>query len=279
MSHCAAQLGLAHSTIKTYLCGICNTYIEAGHPNPSAPYGQHLARLKLVLNGIKKSQPCSSKVRLPITTPIMHAIFSLLHGRFTNNYIDKLMKAACSLAFFGFLRCGEFTINNDKFDPTGNVTLSDLAIISKDSLPNEMHLLLKTSKTDPFRKGVIVKYFRTGGPLCPLTAMTQYLAARNYISREPLLPLFLLPDGKPLSRGYFISTLRSALTALGYNSSSYSGHSFRIGAATSAARCQLPDHLIQTLGRWSSDCYRVYIRTSSNTLCHAQHQLAHNSSA
>ena len=35
----------------------------------------------------------------------------------------------------------------------------------------------------------------------------------------------------------------------------------RIGAATSAYAARLEDHLIQTLGRWSSDCYKTYIHT------------------
>ena len=33
----------------------------------------------------------------------------------------------------------------------------------------------------------------------------------------------------------------------------------RIGAATSAYAARLEDHLIQTLGRRSSDCYKTYI--------------------
>ncbi|XP_050409496.2 uncharacterized protein LOC126824338 [Patella vulgata] len=42
--------------------------------------------------------------------------------------------------------------------------------------------------------------------------------------------------------------LKQLLIRFGIDSSQYSGHSFRIGAATSAARQGVPDHLIQSLG-------------------------------
>ncbi len=41
----------------------------------------------------------------------------------------------------------------------------------------------------------------------------------------------------------------------------FSSHSFRIGAATSAAQKGLTKHQIQTLGRWSSEAFQSYIRT------------------
>jgi L-lactate utilization protein LutC len=38
-------------------------------------------------------------------------------------------------------------------------------------------------------------------------------------------------------------------------------------------QARLEDHLIQTLGRWSSDCYTRYIHTSPEVLRQAQAQL------
>ena len=53
----------------------------------------------------------------------------------------------------------------------------------------------------------------------------------------------------------------------------YSSHSFRIGAATVAARNGVPDHLIQTLGRWSTNVYKSYIRTPVEALASTSVQL------
>ena len=46
----------------------------------------------------------------------------------------------------------------------------------------------------------------------------------------------------------------------------YAGHSFRIGAATSAAAAGIPAHMIQALGHWSSDAFKLYVRSSRDSL-------------
>ena len=43
-----------------------------------------------------------------------------------------------------------------------------------------------------------------------------------------------------------------------YNHQHYARHSFRSGATTTAA-AGIPDWLINTLGRWRSNAYQVYI--------------------
>ena len=80
-------------------------------------------------------------------------------------------------------------------------------------------------------------------------------------------PLFTFSDDRSLTRQRLSSTVQSILHSAGYTGS-YSGHSVRIGAATTAAARGVPDYLIQTLGRWSSDSYRIYIPTPFSSSVH-----------
>ncbi|CAC5393135.1 unnamed protein product [Mytilus coruscus] len=41
----------------------------------------------------------------------------------------------------------------------------------------------------------------------------------------------------------------------GFNPDHYNGHSLRIGAATTASKAHIEDHLVKVLGLWSSDSY------------------------
>ena len=82
------------------------------------------------------------------------------------------------------------------------------------------------------------------------TSLMNYLHHRGNNSG----PLFLLQNGQPLSRDKFCTWLRNAMTRIG-ETGHCSGHSFRIGAAATAAAVGIPDHLIKTLGRWISDAY------------------------
>ena len=82
----------------------------------------------------------------------------------------------------------------------------------------------------------------------------------------------MFSDGRPLTRQQLSSSVQSILHGAGY-AGLYSGHSFRIGAATTAAARGVPDHLIKTLGHWSSDAYQIYIRTPVSSIVSVSSQL------
>jgi len=116
---------------------------------------------------------------------------------------------------------------------------------------------IKQSKTDPFRVGMDVIIGRTGGKLCSVAAVLNYLAKRGPGSG----PLFCFEDGRPLTRQRLIACMRKVLQKVGIDCSKYSGHSFRVGAATTAAAVGIQDSLIKTMGRWESVAYQLYVRT------------------
>ena len=75
--------------------------------------------------------------------------------------------------------------------------------------------------------------------------MLSYLVLRGNSSG----PLFIFDSGKYLTRQRLVDELRSALSKAGIESSNYSGHSFRIGAASTAAAKEFDDSLIKVLGK------------------------------
>ena len=68
-------------------------------------------------------------------------------------------------------------------------------------------------------------------------------------------PLFRFRDGRVLNRQHFVTAVKEGLDKAGTDSSKYSGHRFRIGAATTVAKNRVEDSIIKTLGRWESLAY------------------------
>jgi len=158
---------------------------------------QHLPpRLEQVLRGIKKEQAVTRqvRVRLPITTEIMHQIYGAL-SRSPNEYQPIMLWTACCTAFFRFLRVGEMTVpNQESFDDSVHLSWRDIAADSR-SNPTTIWLTIKQSKTDPFRAGLT----HTESIVCPVKALLPYLAVR----RSSPEPLFTFSDHTYLTRSWF----------------------------------------------------------------------------
>ena len=221
-------------------------------------------RLQKVLTGIKRSQMPPTLTRYPITIQILISIYNYFQPPQSCNVDHVMLWAAFTLAFFGFLRASEFTCNSSSFDPTVHLCLRDITFISNIESPNHMLVSIKQSKTDPFREGCTLTIARSTTSVCSVMAMRDYLLqCKAAVSG----PLFTFTNGKWLSRASLTRELRSTLQGCGLPADHYFTHSFRIGAATTAAAAAgVPPWLIKVLGRWSSDCYERYIRTPQETL-------------
>ena len=243
-------------------------HITSGHHHI---YSQQLTPyLEQVLQGIKKDQLKSNpwRERLPITAEIMLRIHSVL-AQSKQDHNSIMMWAACCTAFFGLLRCSEFTVpSTDDYDPTVHLSFQDIAIDSCTSL-TVVRLSIKQSKTDPFRKGIQLFLGTTDHTICPVKAILPYLALRG---NRPG-PLFITASNTPLTRQFFTTSLSTILTATGLDHHKYNTHSFRIGAATSAKMAGVSELDIKMLGHWRSSTFECYIRTPREHLASLSRQL------
>ena len=148
---------------------------------------------------------------------------------------------ACTLWFFAFLRVGEMTVPNGKaFDESAHFSIKDIAVDDAKHL-SMIQICIKQSKTDPFQSSVDLFIGKTGAALCPVAAMLDYLNIRGMSPG----PLFKFDDGRPLTRQLFMEAVRKGLRLAGVNQDKYCGHSFRIGAATTAAARGVEDYIIK----------------------------------
>jgi len=150
-----------------------------------------------------------------------------------------------------------------------HLSFKDIAIDSRDN-PRLLQVIIKQSKTDPFRKGVTIYLGTTDSIICPVRVMLSYLAMRGGQTG----PLFISQNGHGITRRMFSSELDSLLTKLNLNRKQYNTHRFRIGAAASAVQAKIPESHIKMLGRWESNAYQRYIKTPPSELAKLSKKLA-----
>ena len=226
--------------------------------------------LELILQGSRKEQSGDPKnTRLPITPSILEQL-RRVWNRDPSERDHVMLWAACCVGFFGFLRSGELTApEKEEFDPKQHLTVKDIALDNQ-ATPRTISIRIKQSKTDPFRQGVTIYLGRTNSTVCPVAVLLSYLVLRGKGDG----PLFQFKDGRALTCPRLVSELRKALAETGMKPENYAGHSFRIGAATTAAACGIPVEVIKTLGRWKSQAYQLYVRLPIDQLSSISKKLA-----
>ena len=264
-----ADSGLAPQTVKGYLAAVRNMQLSLGLPDPRDH--SSLPILKRVLAGIRRarlSKQHQPQVRLPITGTLLVKIHDMLFK--SSNPDRTLIWAISSLAFFGFFRLGELLVESaNHYHPATSLSWGDVAVDSIAS-PSMVKIHLNHSKCDQFGRGVDIIVGRTRSPICPVIAVLDYIRERQDVAG----PFFINRRKEPVTKAWFVQQIRQVLHSLGLSSEEYAGHSFRIGAATSAALAGVEDSTIQALGRWKSAAFLQYIRMPREQLAYISSRLS-----
>lgn len=241
------ESGLSVGTIKGRLAALTFASKSLGYTECLNDF-----RVKKMLEGWRREEGPRKDPGKPLSPAILKGLFQQWRAVCMSEYERFLFHAASLIAFFGALRISKL-VASSKSDLSGKAFDRDDVSVSSD----QVHILIRSSKTDQSGKGrSLVLNTCDIAELCPVKALTQFLSVRKTGKGV----LFCHVDGSPLTRYQFWVVTAKALRNLGQEGIKSGMHSFRIGAASSAAAMGYSVPRIQELGHWRSGAFRRYIR-------------------
>jgi len=239
--------GSAPASIVSIICAVGYFHKINGFPDPTNNYivGRLLAGAR--------NLGSVTDVRLPVTLPILVRLVQAIPTVFSSHYRRIMLRAMMVLAFRAYLRVGEM-VPRSRSTTQGCLQLGDVFITS-DLINVSFHHFKHSASQGPQCLQVRGDCLQ-GSLIYPAAFLREFIQARGPLPGI----LFAYPDGRPMLRYEFDASLKQLLNFCGYKSTSFKGHSFRIGAATAAALRGESDAQIRVAGRWTSDAFRKYIR-------------------
>ena len=193
-------------------------------------------------------------IRHPITIYMLHKLIDALENVCPSLYNKRMFKAMFLLAFHAFVRIGEIAHNGKE---ANILKITDLTFFKQGNQnPSRMGIHFHTFKghcnTSPITLSLKPKVLTL---YCPVQTLYNYLQMCGAHTGC----IFRFPDGPTVSYSYFCTILKQTLHAAGYSSAHFKSHSFRIGAASTAASQGVAEVDIQAMGRWHANAFKQYI--------------------
>ena len=250
---------ISFKSIKVYLAAIQYHTILKGWSIKM----NNMNRLYYTLRGIRRVQgnTFTRPPRSPFTMNLILKLHSSLYLHFS--FLDAhMIKAASLIAFFGLLRASEYLSKNSRqYDSADTLLFNE---INFDRTFSHVTIHIKKSKTDPFRQGCNIKVWAINQHYCPVRCLRLYHTLNTFQG-----PLFQFQNGTYLTRRALSHIIQLCLPQTNLNT-----HSFRIGGASAAFTAGVPETTIQTMGRWASDAYKLYLRLTHDTIRDAQNRMS-----
>jgi hypothetical protein len=234
-----------HSTVGTYLSGICH---QLEPYFPEVRISRNSALVHRTLQGCKRIRATPTSRKRALTINDLETVIDALSS--STDYDDCLFLTQLLTGFFALFRLGEMTYPDD-------ISLRDPRKVTK---RNSVHvdessykLFLPGHKADRFFEGNTIIVRKNQQKFDPHKHFVAYLRARD--CKFPFSsPLWLTSKGVIPTRSFFIRRLRQ------FFDSDTAGQSLRAGGATSLAENGVPPSIIQAIGRWASDAFKIYVR-------------------
>ena len=252
------ERGIAAQTAANYFGQVQGYHLRATGVKLAG--GLQMGRLPAMLKGLRRMHgEGQRKLRRGVSArKLRNAMDKCLDP---SNPLHANVRAALATAFQGLLRSAEYCDDGkhgtklekvlERLPTRGDIVQIDVAKLVLMICPckNMKHL---NGKTVPLVIG-------TGG--AHIDAVRE---VRNLLQVDPAPqngPLFRNPaTGRPLACDYMRDMIKRLMNAVGEEPSEFGTHSLRIGGATAMFAAGATPTVIRTMGRWSSDCYRLYVR-------------------
>ena len=263
--------GNKHGTILQKLSSIRYFNIDLGYGNPLG----NCPSLDRIMKGIRRECGAVSR-KLPVTSDMLRRIVE--KADFTQLRTRAVVTSIVT-AFIFLLRCSEYSSEADGslgkhairrfhvvFKRNGIVTTNPM-------IADQVEMTIPSSKTDQQGQGHTRTHYKTDGPLCPVRLLAEWMCYTNAYDMPSGAPLFsfLNPDIKEpivqsVTRSRVTKVLKAAATELGYPPAAISTHSCRSGGATALIHAGVHPTVVQCMGRWCSDIYRIYCTFSAGLM-------------
>ena len=276
------EMGLSSITVNGYKCAVIN-YLRTQFIDASFAHHPFVAQLiKAITIEWRKCHKKSDSKSLPITIDMLLRLRrNILNMSLP---IDHAVWVGMLLSIVLLLRDSELCpTKDDHFMREQDVTFlmrpsalggenwhcqSSQAYLNSSSDLLGVSILIRSAKNDANGDGA--KYYFTTVTItatavfCLATEMFAWAQRARPIKHDPFLTCRTGYSGIPVMLEYrrMLGFCKRAATASGFDPKRFGTHSLRIGGASIMAAAGLPNHYIQTLGRWKSLAFLAYIRMS-----------------
>jgi hypothetical protein len=249
---------IAATTAQKYIYGL-----QAWHDYHGLPYPYNSKRRVAVMlrSSAKVDAQLQPKPRKD-AIKLQHLLF-LARRLLTGNPLDSAVLDLTLVAFWGMARLAELTYANR----TGPLS-RELSLLTSDvsfqtsSQGSTVQLTLRNAKTCKPGEVQVIQLRELHHMLCPVAAVKRRL--KEATTRETsLFGYFVGSKRHHLTRNMAVTRISREWLQGGFHG--LSGHSFRVGGASLRFALGVPTDDICEIGRWTSNCYELYIRPYTQT--------------